>query len=133
MIDILIKTKNEPSRYMRYGSRELAPYISLHINRVCHAKSPICLFSMFIYIWQRPSATPKNQSNVYMYVQVIPMSSDPRVYWTFGVTHPVIRISMYMIQKVIWHPNLWQEIYVESDLVQNCLCKRIFHFTAEEK
>ena len=35
------------------------------LHRICHAKSPTSLFSLFIYIWQRSSATPEYQSNFY--------------------------------------------------------------------
>ncbi len=35
-------------------------------DRICHAKSPTSLFSLFIYIWQRSSATPEYRSNFHL-------------------------------------------------------------------
>ncbi len=42
--------------------------------RVCHAKSPMALFSLFIYIWQRSSATPEYQSNFYLLFFLVSMT-----------------------------------------------------------
>ncbi len=36
---------------------------SVVLNRICNAKSPISLFSVFVYIWQRSFDSTENESN----------------------------------------------------------------------
>ena len=57
-------------RAFKYEGRTLCPLGNCLIyrrrsNRICHAKSPTSLFSLFIYIRQSYSATPEYQSNFY--------------------------------------------------------------------
>ncbi len=98
--------------------------LSENVNRVCHAKCPISLFSKFVYVWHRPSATPKYLSKFY-WCKVDSLSDIAKVpcmvYISMKNKAMTWHILLKWIQKVwwkLWYRNIKKGLQCTKNMLQ---------------